>query len=183
MNYLDVIVIICLLYGTVKGFSNGIITEISNIISVFLAIYIAIHFSEEIYPYLNLEALKDYSNVIPLIAFSLVFIIIIIIVKSIGELVNKITNQLALGLISRLLGAVFGMIKLLIICVFLFVFANDYEIIDKKTKANAVFFAPMQKISNAIIPAINKHKKTIIDATKEETEKAKKKLEKKFKSK
>ena len=30
MNYLDIIISVPLLYGVVKGFSNGIITEISN---------------------------------------------------------------------------------------------------------------------------------------------------------
>ena len=121
MNYIDIVVLISGLYGLIKGFSNGIITETSNLISVFLAIYIGVHFSELIYPYLNLNILSDYSNIIPLVAFLLVFIIIITIVKSIGELINRITNQLALGLISRFLGAVFWNDKVIgYLCVFSF---------------------------------------------------------------
>ena len=180
MNYLDIAVVISLLYGMVKGFSNGIITEISNIISVFLAIYIGIHFSQLIYPYLNLEMLSDYSNAIPLIAFLLVFVIILTIVKSIGEIINKITKQLALGFISRVLGAVFGIIKLLIICMFLLVLATDYKLINKPLKENSILLIPLQRVSQIIIPEFNKHKKTIIKVTKESTEKAKKTLEKKI---
>ena len=90
MNYIDIVVLISGLYGLIKGFSNGIITETSNLISVFLAIYIGVHFSELIYPYLNLNILSDYSNIIPLAAFLLFFIIIITIVKSIGDLINRI---------------------------------------------------------------------------------------------
>ena len=66
MNYLDIVILILSLYGLSKGFSNGIITETSNLISVFLAIYIGVHFSELIYPYLSLNILSDYSNLIPL---------------------------------------------------------------------------------------------------------------------
>ena len=66
MNYLDVAILVFLLYGMVKGFSNGIIIEISNTISVFLAVYIGVHFSQLVYPYLNLDILSDYSNAIPL---------------------------------------------------------------------------------------------------------------------
>ena len=180
MNYLDIIIAIPLLYGTVKGFSNGIITEISNIISVFLAIYIGVHFSEFTHPYLNLDMLSDYSNLIPLIAFLLVFVLIIIIVKSIGELINKITKHLALGLISRFLGAIFGMIKLLIICIFFILLASDLELIDSKTQKNSILLIPLQRISKVILPEINKHKKIIVEAAKEGTEKAKKNLEKKI---
>jgi membrane protein required for colicin V production len=124
--------------------------------------------------------LSDYSNAIPLIAFLLVFIIIIVIVKSIGELINKITKQLALGLISRLLGAIFGMIKLLIICIFLLLLATDYELIDRQTQEKSILLIPLQRFSKIIIPEINKHKKIIIEVTKESTEKAKQTLEQKI---
>ena len=119
MNYLDIVVVISLFYGIVKGFSNGIIIEISNIISLFLAIYIGVNFSQLIYPYLKTDILSDYSQIVPLIAFLIVFIITIIIVKSIGELLNKITKQLALGFISRLLGAVLACLKYLL-CAFFY---------------------------------------------------------------
>lgn len=182
MNYLDIIIVVSLFYGIVKGFSNGIIIEVSNIISVLLAIYIGIHFSQLIYPYLKVDILSNYSNAIPLIAFLIVFIIIIIIVKSIGELINTITKKLALGFISRLLGAIFGVIKILVICVFLLVLATDYSLIDKNTQANSILLIPLQNASQMIIPEIKKQKKIIINATKETTEKAKRTIEKKINS-
>ena len=182
MNYLDIIIVVLLFYGIVKGFSNGIITEISNIISVFLAIYIGVHFSQLIYPQLQFDVLSEYSNIIPLIAFLIVFIVILVIVKSIGELINKITKQLALGFISRLLGAVFGMIKLLIICGLILVPVTDYELIDKQIQESSILLTPLKRVSKTTIPEINKHKKTIIEATKESTEKAKRTLQKKINS-
>jgi membrane protein required for colicin V production len=180
MNYLDIVIIIPLLYGLAKGFSNGIIIELSNIISVFLAIYIGIHFSELVYPYLKIDILNDYSNLIPLIAFLIVFIVIMVIVKSIGEVINKITNHLALGLISKILGAVFGMTKIILICICLLLLATNYELIDRKTQNNSILLIPLQKASKIVLPEITKHKEKIIDATKEGTEKAKRSLEQKI---
>jgi len=180
MNYLDIAILVLLLYGMVKGFSNGIIIEISNTISVFLAVYIGIHFSQLVHPYLNLDVLSDYSNAIPLIAFLIVFIVIIVIVKSIGELLNRITKQLALGLISRISGVFFGMIKMLIICVFLLFLVVDYELIDKNTQESSILLRPLQNSARIIIPELNKHKNTIIESAKESTEKAKKNLEQKI---
>ncbi len=180
MNYIDIVVLISGLYGLIKGFSNGIITETSNLISVLLAIYIGVHFSELIYPYLNLNILSDYSNIIPLVAFLLVFIIILIIVKSIGELINRITNQLALGLISRFLGAVFGMTKLLVICVFFLFLATDHDMINQQTQEKSIFLKPLKKVSATIIPKLKKQKELIIKETKESTRKAKEELKQKI---
>lgn len=180
MNYLDIIISLSLLYGFVKGYSNGIIREITNISSVVLALYVGVHFSELIHPYLNLEILSDYSNAIPLIAFLIVFIIILVIIKSLGELINGLTKMLALGLISRFMGAIFGLLKLLIICCFFLIIANQYQLIDSKKQGSSVLITPLQKATNIIAPEINKHKENIIEATKETTKNAKDGLDKKI---
>lgn len=180
MNYLDIVISILLLYGLIKGYSNGIIKEITNTISVFLAIYIGIHFSEFIHPYLNLNVFNDYKNAIPLIAFLIVFVIILIIIKSVGELINRLTKLLALGLISRFLGAIFGTLKLLLVCCALFLLANNYYLIDDKTRKTSILFIPIRGATEAIIPEINRSKKIFIEATKEETQRAKKVLDKKI---
>ncbi|MAJ90405.1 MAG: hypothetical protein CMD08_03925 [Flavobacteriales bacterium] len=180
MNYLDIVISILLLYGLIQGYSNGIIKEITNTISVFLAIYIGVHFSEFIHPYLNLDVFNNYKNAIPLVAFLIVFIIILIIIKSVGELINRLTKLLALGLISRFLGAIFGMLKLLLVCCAFFLLANNYRLIDKQTKQTSICFKPIKLATELIIPEINKKKKVFIEATQEETEKAKKVLDEKI---
>ena len=161
MNYIDIIIIILLFYGMIKGFSNGIIIEVSNIISVFLAVYIGINFSQLIYPYLSFKILSDYTNILPLIAFFLVFIIILVIVKSLGEILNKISKQLALGFLSRILGVFFGTIKMLLICMFLLFLVVDYEILDKQTQKKSILFSPLQNATQILLPEFKKHKKTI----------------------
>ena len=182
MNYLDIIIIVLLFYGLAKGFSNGIIIEVSNIISVFLAIYIGVHFSQLIYPYLSLKILSDYTNIVPLVAFFLVFLIILIIIKSLAEILNKISKQLALGFLSRIFGAFFGMLKMLLICLFLLFIVVDYEILDKQTQKKSILFTPLQSAAQIAIPEFKKHKKTIIKSATESTKKAKEKIEKRINS-
>ena len=180
MNYLDIMVSLSLLYALVKGFSNGIIKEITNIISLFLAIYIGIHFSELMLPHLASDLLSNFEKTLPLIAFLLVFSIILIIIKSIGELIDRLTKLLALGLISRFLGAIFGMIKMIVIFCFLILLATDYDIIDNETKNKSILFLPIKEAAHIIAPAIKNNKKIIIKATKESTEKIKETLHKKI---
>ena len=130
MNYIDIIILIPLLYGLIKGFSNGIIKEITNIISLVLAIYLGIHFSNLIEPYLQSELLSGHEKIIPLIAFLVVFILVLIIIKSIGELIDRLTKLLALGIISRFLGAIFGVLKIMVFFSGALFFLTEYKIIN-----------------------------------------------------
>ena len=51
MNYLDIIIAVPLLYGLIKGFSNGLIKEVSSFSLLMVAgVYIAINFSEFLEP-------------------------------------------------------------------------------------------------------------------------------------
>ena len=176
MNYLDIAIAVPLLYGLIKGFSNGIIKEITNVLSVVLAIYVGVHFADLIEPYLRSSVLSDYERAMPLIAFVLVFIIILIIIKSIGELIDRITKLLALGIISRFLGAIFGIVKIIFIFSGMLFFLTEYNIIDHQTEKDSILLTPIKDVSEILIPKINKHKRIIIDTTKENTKKAKEKI-------
>ena len=180
MNYLDVIISVSSLYGLIKGFSNGIIKELTNIISLILAIYIGVHFSVLVEPYLSSVLLGDYQRIIPLLAFLIVFLVILIIIKSIGELIDKLTKLLALGLISRFLGAIFGGIKIIVIFSGIIFFLKEYKTITPQMEKESILLDPIEKISQLIIPEIDKHTNDFLEKTKEETEKAKEKIENKI---
>jgi membrane protein required for colicin V production len=182
MNYLDIIISVSSLYALIKGFSNGIIKEITNIISIFLAIYTGVHFSKLIKPYLYSELSGDYEKIIPLIAFLIIFVIVLIIIKTTGKLIDRLTKLLALGLINRFLGAVFGLFKLVVILSFLLSLAMQHDLINKENQQQSILIIPLKEISEVIIPKINKHKKNIIETTQESTEKVKETLGKKINS-
>tara|TARA_X000000368_G_C23052146_1_gene721958 strand:+ start:2580 stop:3131 length:552 start_codon:yes stop_codon:yes gene_type:complete len=179
MNYIDIIISVPLLYGLIKGFSNGIIKEATNVFSVFLAIYVGIHFADLIEPYLQSDSLSAYERAMPLIAFLIVFIVVLIIIKSIGELIERLTKLLALGIISRFLGAIFGFFKIMIIFSGILFFLTEYKTIDYQTEKDSILLKPIQQFSKVLMPKINKHKKAIIETTKENTKKVKEKINKK----
>ena len=177
MNYLDIVIVIPLLYGMAKGFSNGVIKEISGLLGLLVGAYVAISFSSYLHPKFT-EFLGGYEQFIPIISFAALFIIIVIMIKILGYIIDKFTKALALGFVSKLLGAIFGLLKTLIIFSFLFSLVIDYELIDKEIQQQSVLVIPLKEVSEIIIPEINKHKKIIIEATKESTEKTKNILDK-----
>jgi membrane protein required for colicin V production len=45
MNYLDIIIAVPLMYGLIKGFSNGLIKEVTALAALLAGFYVAINFS------------------------------------------------------------------------------------------------------------------------------------------
>ena len=44
MNYLDIIIVIPLVYGMIKGFYNGLVKEITALLALVVGVYVAINF-------------------------------------------------------------------------------------------------------------------------------------------
>ena len=175
MNYLDIVIAILLLYGLIKGFTNGLIKEITGLLALIVGVYVAINFSSYLNPKFE-EILGGYEQFIPIIAFSILFIVSVLIIKILGYIIDKLTKALALGFVSRILGAVFGFLKVVVIFSFLLAVVNDYDFIDKNTQEETVLLKPIQEVSDLITPEINKHKTIILDKVEESADKVKSKI-------
>tara|TARA_B100000965_G_scaffold354642_1_gene331426 strand:+ start:672 stop:1208 length:537 start_codon:yes stop_codon:yes gene_type:complete len=178
MNYLDIALIIPIIYGLVQGFSRGIVKEITSLVSLIIGIYIAFNFSFYLETHLE-DLLNEHKDLVPILSFAIVFAATLIVIKVIGYLLEKITNALALGIISKLLGAIFGSIKVGVILSALIFFEQKIEVIPKDVTKESLLKEPLEKMLSVIIPEIADHEDLIKDLekkAKEATEKIKKGL-------
>ena len=175
MNYLDIALVIPIIYGLVQGFSRGIVKEITSLVSLIIGVYIAINFSFYLDSYLE-DFLKENKQIIPIISFATVFAGTLIIIKILGYLLEKITNALALGIISKLLGAIFGSIKIALLMSVLVFFEQKIELVPKDVVKESILKEPVESILVVLIPEITEHKDLIKDIekkTKKATDKIK----------
>ena len=179
MNYLDIVIVVPLFYGLVKGFSNGLIKEITGLLGLLIGAYVAINFSSYLHPKFA-GILDGYEQFTPIISFTTLFFVSVIMIKTLGYVIDRFTKAVALGFVSRLLGGGFGLLKIVVILSFALSLAREHELIDKETQEKAVLIIPLQEFSKIIIPEINKNKKIIIEATKERAEKTKGMLDEKI---
>ena len=156
MNYLDIIISGCLLYAIIKGFSNGLIKEITSLISLFLGVYVGVNFAEYLEPKV-VEIFSTSEDIGVVLAFSILFLVTLITVRLLGRLMDSLTKFLALGLISSVLGAVFGFFKAVVVFSVLFYFIQDYDIISHKQKKKSVLYQPLTSAVNFVLPQIKKH--------------------------
>jgi len=174
MNYLDIIVAVPLLYGLIKGFSNGLVKEVASLLALFIGVYVAINFSEYLEPkFINI--LDGSQEFVPVFAFVVLFLVSVLCIKILGFFIDKLTKVLALGIFSRIFGAVFGFSKVVVIFSFLLFSFADYNLVDKQSKEDSVLFEPLTDVVKIITPQLEKHQ-SILDKIDEGAKKLKEKI-------
>jgi len=150
MNYIDIIIAIPLVWFIYKGFTHGLIIEISTLIGLVLGVYIGLNFSYYISDALNLT-----SQYAPLISFAITFILIVILIYLLAKILEKTINLLALGFLNKVFGAFFGLLKITFIVSILLMFVNKINIIPIKAKNESILYPTVSALAPYIIPKLN----------------------------
>ncbi|CAG5086949.1 CvpA family protein [Parvicella tangerina] len=155
MSYVDIIILIPLLWAGYRGFTKGVIIEVVSILAFVLGVWGAIHFSDYIAGYVRDHINAEYE---PVISFSLLFIGIVILVFVIGKLLERLVNLAQLKLANKVAGAVFGVGKIVLILSFLVIIVNQYDakfkFIPKEVKEDSLLYDPLIDLSKKVVPAV-----------------------------
>lgn len=157
MNYIDIIILLFLLFGAFRGFSKGLVIEVATLAGLILGVYISIRYS----PYTE-GILRDFMNItseyISYIALAVTFIVVVVGVYILGKLLTKLVDIISLGLVNKLLGTLFGVTKyFIIVCVLLMIvdaLNEKFQFISEETIQKSLLFQPFlnfaEKIYNSI---------------------------------
>ena len=145
MNYIDIVILLFLLYGAFRGFSKGLIIEVATLAGLILGVFIAIRYS----PFTE-GILKDFLNItsryLSYIALAVTFLLVVIVVYLLGKMLTRLVDIISLGLVNKLLGTLLGIAKYFImVCVLLMIVdaLNDkFHFISEETRENSLLFAP-----------------------------------------
>jgi membrane protein required for colicin V production len=113
MNPLDVVIIIIIGYGLIRGIFRGMVKEISSIIGVFAGFYAAYSY----YPLVS-DIMEDWiTNVsfLNILSFMLIFCVIFFVISILGVIIKYLMHVASLGWMDRLLGASLGFAKAILI--------------------------------------------------------------------
>lgn len=159
MNFLDIIIIIPIIWSIYTGYKKGFVIELASLAALFLGIYAAIHFSGSFISFLEsfLDLERKYINII---AFVLTFIAVVIIVMFIGKILEKIIKIVMLGLVNRIIGSLFGIVKMAIILSFLIllieIIDDRQKFITEKRKDSSLLYHPVASVAPVIISFFEK---------------------------
>ncbi|MDO5104397.1 CvpA family protein [Capnocytophaga sp.] len=114
MTTIDIILLLFLGFGLVRGFWRGLIIELASLLAIVLGIYGAIHFSFYVADLLNKYVSLDKSGV-EVISFAFTLILIMVAVMLLAKMITKMMESVSLGFFNRLCGGIFGVLKAAVI--------------------------------------------------------------------
>jgi len=126
MNLIDIVVIALLIIAAIWGIWKGFISQLISIVGVLLGIWGASKLTPFVYSMLIGSADNPNSaNTVKIITFAVLVILIIIICHLIGKLLDKVTNMTILGGVNRVLGALFSVLKVMLILIVIVSLINN----------------------------------------------------------
>ena len=114
MSYLDIIILLPLIYGVIRGLMRGVVMEVFAIAGIILGIIAAKMFAGEAATWLQQYSQWDISLLRPIASF-VIFLLVAIACNLLARLLTKIFKMIALGWMNRLAGGLFGAAKWILI--------------------------------------------------------------------
>jgi membrane protein required for colicin V production len=174
MNFIDLVLLIPILWFGYKGFTKGFIIEIASLAALMLGLYGGIHFSGFVAGYLSkwFEIKSDY---VPLISFSVTFLLIVIVVFLVAKGVDKLVKSAALGLPNRIAGAIIGAAKTIVILSVVILLTNKYDknglFLKDEIRNNSLLYNPISKLIVQIYPSVSETLSNVFEAENKENSK------------
>lgn len=173
MNFLDILLIIPLIYAAYKGFKHGFIIELFTLLALLVGIYVGIHFSDATANWLKSTFAFD-STYLPVIAFTITFLGVGAMIYFGGKMVEKMVKVVQLSPVNKIFGVVFSSLKMLYILSVLLVLIESYDekgdFFPEKTKSESLLYDPVKAISTTTVPALSNSTIFLKNAMKTETD-------------
>ena len=139
MGTFDIILLIFLGLGAVKGYANGFIVEFLTFIAFFIGLFLALELTVPVS--LSLFEGRDYFDVGAVIVFIALFILLSLAIKAGAKALKKVIDMTIFGSIDNLMGAFAGAIKwAFVLSVIFWVLDSVGFEIEERYAANAIIF-------------------------------------------
>lgn len=169
MNILDIILAVPLIYFVWKGYTKGLIYEVTALIGLVLGTYIAIRFSNVV-----CESLGLAGEGALLIAFFITFIGVLFLAHWAGKLMEGVLKMVKANFINHILGAIFGMLKcvciLSVICYYVSMIDSQEIFLTHNAKTESVLYQPINRTGNKVIGQLKVYVQKAHDKKSKETE-------------
>jgi membrane protein required for colicin V production len=149
MIALDLLAVVAIGYGLIKGFFNGMVKEIFNLVAVVVGLWLGMRIA-----FLFANYYKDNTELsqryIPFLAFLTAFILILACILLLSRMIDRWLDSSALNLPNQLMGALFGGLKwAFIIGTFLSLIGNS-QYLSEASKESSAAYKPLTAYCSAV---------------------------------
>lgn len=153
MSWLDIIILLPLLIGLIRGLMKGFVIEITSIVAIVLG-YLGSRLWGAICTTWLMNQFSWPETVCTVVAYALLFITISVVLHLLAKLLTKLFKTVSLGWINRLFGGVFGMLKWAIIML-AFVFClhrldTQFHFLQEELKEQSIIYVQATPLSERL---------------------------------
>ena len=146
MTWLDILILLPLLIGLIRGLMKGLIVEISSIVAILLGFFGAKYWSAAFASWIMLQ-FKWSETACIVVAYALLFAGIALGLNIVARLLSKLFQKIQLGWLNRLLGSLFGASKWAIVIVALVLCVHNldkqFQFIQPELKEKSVVYTTL----------------------------------------
>lgn len=151
MNWLDIVILIPIVYGLIHGLLRGFVRELTSVFSVVGGVVAAKLFAPQVADVL-LSALNISPRAALIMAYALLFIGVALLCKLVAQLITKLLKKLDINWLNRLVGGVFGsvmwaLIASLVLNLFI-VIDPYYSFIKTEAKQESHLYEPILSLAS-----------------------------------
>ena len=142
MHTLDVLILIMLAIGLMRGFATGVIRQAASIVGLLAAFVLSVQLMEPT-GVLVTESLDVSPSVAPLVGFVLVFLAVQVAVFALARIVENLVGALRLTVVNRVLGGVVGAFKAALALSVLFLVIGSFGVPEEPAQEASLFYDPV----------------------------------------
>lgn len=139
MVLFDIILLVLLGLGALKGFRNGFIVEIFSFFAFFIGLFIALEFTIPVT--LSLFGSSSFFDLIAIVVFILLFVLLSFLIRLGARSIKNVVDFTLLGTVDNFFGAVAGIFKsaFIISIIFWVIESVGVDVVDKYSDDTVIF--------------------------------------------
>ncbi len=161
MNFLDVMILVPMIWYGFKGYKKGLVFEVAGIVALLVGTWIAINFSKKLAEWAGFS-----GQYIDIIAFVVTFGAVIFLVFAFAKFIEKAVTFVVPEFLNNLGGMILGAFKVALIVSVLLYFISSMDrfelFLKRDIKDGSRLYRPVSIIAPAIFPEFRKQSDSIM---------------------
>ena len=155
MIWLDIVLLVPLLWGAYTGFKKGLVAQILGLLSLSAGVWIGTQ-HQELIEFLVVD--KVQAKYLSILCFVILFFSTLIIGAIIIKIIEKFINLVQLKFLNKIAGIVLGICKVLSFLIVIVFMIESWDsnsfIIKKKTKNTSIMYPIFKNTGDLILPKL-----------------------------
>lgn len=145
MNVIDLIIVLVVAGGIVRGFTVGAVRQVTSLVGVVAAFAMAVQLMQRVGD-LIVQSLGIAEAAAPVLGFIVVFLAVQAVFYFIGRLVEYLLDALFLSTVNRLLGSAVGALKAALLLSVAFLVLTEINYPSTSLKQGSLLYEPVAQV-------------------------------------